>query len=401
MAVTAAPNGDLGESSGPKTEPQDFKVEVAYKQFCLRSQALEQKAKAKLQSELLEACFEQDLAPLYQQLCAEFGWSEDAERLQAMQSKNEAQLKELEDKITDADENLGDVEVRDAFLARADHLCRLGDREKALTAYEATLQKTAGVGLKLDILFSMLRLDIAAGEWTIFKDRLKQAKELCGKGGDWERKNRLKVYEALFLLATRDFKHAASLFLDSIATFTATELFPYETCIFYTVVTTLITLERPELKAKVIDAPEILTVIDSIPNLTPFLNCFYTCHYKGFFQAFAAVTDQIRGDMYLQPHLRYYIREVRNVAYAQFLESYKSVTIDSMAQAFGVTPDFIDRELVDFIVAGRLPAKIDKVSGVIETNRPDAKNAYYQQTIKQGDLLLNRLQKLAKIIDVE
>lgn len=31
MAVTAAPNGDLGESSGPKTEPQDFKVEVAYK----------------------------------------------------------------------------------------------------------------------------------------------------------------------------------------------------------------------------------------------------------------------------------------------------------------------------------------------------------------------------------
>lgn len=65
------------------------------------------------------------------------------------------------------------------------------------------------------------RLDIAAGEWTIFKDRLKQAKELCGKGGDWERKNRLKVYEALFLLATRDFKHAASLFLDSIATFTA------------------------------------------------------------------------------------------------------------------------------------------------------------------------------------
>lgn len=33
--------------------------------------------------------------------------------------------------------------------------------------------------------------------------------------------------------------------------------------------------------------------------------------------------------------------------------------------------------------------------------RPDAKNAHYQQTIKQGDLLLNRLQKLAKIIDVE
>ena len=49
------------------------------------------------------------------------------------------------------------------------------------------------------------------------------------------------------------------------------------------------------------------------------------------------------------------------VAFMQFLESYKSVTLSSMATAFGVSVDFIDQELVDFIVAGRLPAKIDKV----------------------------------------
>ena len=53
----------------------------------------------------------------------------------------------------------------------------------------------------------------------------------------------------------------------------------------------------------------------------------------------------------------------------QFLESYKSVTLQSMADSFGVSIDFIDRELSDFIVAGRLPAKIDKVAGIIETNR--------------------------------
>ena len=46
---------------------------------------------------------------------------------------------------------------------------------------------------------------------------------------------------------------------------------------------------------------------------------------------------------------------------AQFLDSYKSVTLSSMANAFGVSVDFIDGELVEFIVAGRLPAKIDKV----------------------------------------
>lgn len=40
-----------------------------------------------------------------------------------------------------------------------------------------------------------------------------------------------------------------------------------------------------------------------------------------------------------------------------------------------------------------------QVAGVIETMRPDAKNAQYQAAIKQGDLLLNRLQKLSKVID--
>ena len=41
----------------------------------------------------------------------------------------------------------------------------------------------------------------------------------------------------------------------------------------------------------------------------------------------------------------------------------------AVADAFGVTADFMDRELSEFIVAGRLPAKIDKVAGVVETNR--------------------------------
>lgn len=40
-----------------------------------------------------------------------------------------------------------------------------------------------------------------------------------------------------------------------------------------------------------------------------------------------------------------------------------------MAASFGVSTDFLDRELAEFIVAGRLTAKIDKVAGIVETNR--------------------------------
>ncbi len=60
---------------------------------------------------------------------------------------------------------------------------------------------------------------------------------------------------------------------------------------------------------------------------------------------------------------------MRLVAYAQFLESYKSVTMESMATAFDVGLPFLDEEISGFICAGRLSAKIDKVAGIIETRR--------------------------------
>jgi 26S proteasome regulatory subunit N7 len=61
---------------------------------------------------------------------------------------------------------------------------------------------------------------------------------------------------------------------------------------------------------------------------------------------------------------------------------------------------FLHRELSRYIAAGRLHCKVDKVGGVVETNRPDSKNWQYQATIKQGDILLNRVQKLSRVINI-
>ena len=92
---------------------------------------------------------------------------------------------------------------------------------------------------------------------------------------------------------------------------------------------------------------------------------------------------------------------MRLVAYKQFLESYKSVTIKSMAYNFGVSIEFIDKELSAFIAAGKLACVIDKVEGVIESTRGDKRvEAQYQKMIKKGDGLLNRMQKLGRALDV-
>lgn len=81
-----------------------------------------------------------------------------------------------------------------------------------------------------------------------------------------------QVYEALSLISVRDFKAAAALLIDSVATFTAAEICPYERFICYAVLSAQLALDRPTIKAKVVDAPEILAVINSLPHINTFLN---------------------------------------------------------------------------------------------------------------------------------
>lgn len=79
------------------------------------------------------------MAPFYEQVCNQLGWQVDLPFLQSMKDKNAAELVKLEatikgtcfistyfDNVKDAVENLGESEIREAHLAKAEHLCRTG-----------------------------------------------------------------------------------------------------------------------------------------------------------------------------------------------------------------------------------------------------------------------------------
>ena len=224
--------------------------------------------------------------------------------------------------------------------------------------------------------------------------------KFADESGDWDRRNRLKVYNALGKILARDIKGAASLLIDCIATFSCSEMCSYTEFVMYTMISNLLHVSRTELKAKIVDGPEILAVASEIPIVSKLVNALYECNYKVYLEAMVEVQPVLVADRFLQPHCGYIMRELHVLGYKQFLDSYKSVTLESMANSFGVGTEFLDLQLSRFIAAGRLTAKIDKFGGVVETNRPDLKNAQYRDMIQKGDLLLNRIQKLARVVDV-
>ena len=276
-----------------------------------------------------------------------------------------------------------------------------------MAAHEALLEKTSILGTKIDLVLAIIRIGLFFGDKLLVKKQIDRAKTLVEGGGDWDRRNRLKAYQGLHLLTIRSYNLAAPLLLDSLSTFTSYELCSYSSLVVYAVLAGSVSLKRVDFKSKVVDAPEIKAIIGSgedklaafsgtasagpgagdeemsgdaggdtssatpapastVVNLTTLgsatdsqgeteapvdftplaglVKSLYSGQYQDFFLALAAVEERFLSlDRYLYEHKGWFVREMRLRGYQQLLQSYRVVGLKSMATAFGVSVDFLDR----------------------------------------------------------
>ena len=133
----------------------------------------------------------------------------------------------------------GDQDVRDATIDKAHYLAQIGDKDESIKIFgtgKFSIQTTRWVlylelilsfrskqslicffivfqedkkvplGVKLDVTFSLLRIGLFYNDRTLIVENVKKARKMIDDGGDWDRRNRLKVYEGLYKLTIRDFK---------------------------------------------------------------------------------------------------------------------------------------------------------------------------------------------------
>ena len=327
----------------------------------------------------------------------------DEQMYEELKTNNEEELESIRKEESEAEEKAGDTEIQAARAKRAEFYTRVCDRDQALSSFEALFEKTGILGMKIDIVFAIIRIGLFFGDKVLVKKNVSRANTLVESGGDWDRRNRLKAYQGLHLLTIRSHSLAAPLLLDSLSTFTSYELCSYSSLIIYALLAGTVSLKRVDFKAKVVDAPEIKAVVGSSDdrlaaltgatssgpgagdeemadadtssttpapaavNLTalaqggsteledaqeavdfkPLANLvssLYSGNYKSFFAALSRVEQEfLNQDRYLAEHKAWYVREMRLRAYQQLLQSYRVVELQNMARDFGVTVDFLDR----------------------------------------------------------
>ena len=153
----------------------------------------------------------------------------DRTLLDEMVKANEEELKKLNERLAEAGRTEGESEISDALKARANYLTRIGDKvgpysyyhfplfhclrnaqDQAVAAQLLALEKTPGLGSRIDIVLTLVRIGFFFGEYVVACFSLScltfSFDRLIEQGGDWDPRNRLKVYRGLYLMSIRQFK---------------------------------------------------------------------------------------------------------------------------------------------------------------------------------------------------
>merc|ERR1711935_657767 len=111
------------------------------------------------------------------------------------EEKNKLKLQELEKAVEDAKENSGDMEVLDARFEIARFAAKSLSKDEALDAYKVILDlPKLSSGKTMDALMESARVASFHGDAKKNTELVEKIAKLADESGDWDRRNRLKVY---------------------------------------------------------------------------------------------------------------------------------------------------------------------------------------------------------------
>ena len=120
--------------------------------------------------------------------------SSNSSLISTLSAKNDAELESMDKKLKDAEENLGDSEISELLRSKAMYLCRIGDKvglaqgvkvsvanahsqERAIPALDKALEKTAGLGARIDLVLAMVRMGLFYSDSALVTANITRATE--------------------------------------------------------------------------------------------------------------------------------------------------------------------------------------------------------------------------------
>ncbi|WUR04206.1 proteasome subunit RPN7 (RPN7) [Vairimorpha necatrix] len=283
---------------------------------------------------------------------------QDLKTIQTTKQEKLNHLLELKDKDP---ENISYIKSLDIQIAEL--FAQFLDTEEALEIFKNILKDESSFSLQMDIYLCRIRIGMLIKNKKLVEENVNLANDCCELGCDWDRRNKFKIYKAIYNLKKGDFNSAAFLFSESLPSFEKNEVVDFKNAVNYLIFSGLLTFERSNIKKLLLECPEVLE-IGSVESIQ-LIKSMYECNYYEFLPNLYKYLMTVKDDFYCQNFVDFFCKEMKIKIYKQLLDSYQSIDLRNMANLFGIQADYLENDLGTYIVEKRLNCKIDRISYTI------------------------------------
>ncbi|KAJ8900387.1 hypothetical protein K2173_025027 [Erythroxylum novogranatense] len=146
----------------------------------------------------------------------------------------------------------------------------------------------------------------------------------------------------------------------------------------------LASLDRSELKAKVIDNVNFRNFLELVPEVRELIHDFYSSRYASCLDYLENLKANLLLDIHLHDHVEVLYDQIRCKALIQYTHPFLSVDLRMMANAFKTTVAGLEKELEALITDNQIQARIDSHNKILYARHADQRNATFQRVLQTG-----------------
>ncbi|ETI25908.1 hypothetical protein G647_02685 [Cladophialophora carrionii CBS 160.54] len=316
------------------------------------------------------------------------------------EKKNNAETARLENELKGYKNNLIKESIRMGNEDLGTHYYTIGDLNNAVKAYSRMRDYCTTAAHIASTAFRIIAVAIEQRNWLAVQSQVHKVRNIQLKPEESAR-NQPKIQAAMGLqqMSTFDYHEAAISFIHTDPSLgdTYRDVVTSNDIAVYGGLCALASMSRAELQSKVLENSNFRNFLELEPHIRRAITFFCGSKYSQCLDILESYRADYLLDIYLQPLVADIYKRVRTKSIVQYFQPFSKVTLASMEKMFGspthssgATDEASARrvfleEIIALIEDGRLDARIDMESGVLEAVQHNQRAEAQQSALDMVD----------------
>ncbi|KAI0342371.1 hypothetical protein BDW22DRAFT_1357693 [Trametopsis cervina] len=200
--------------------------------------------------------------------------------------------------------------------------------------------------------------------------------------------SKLDLATAISHLGQGTYDKAATFFLKvgsikSLEHWATTLVSPSDIAIYGTLCS-LASFPRSIIKSHLLDNDTFGVFVEQEPYVRELVEAYMASKFKAVLEILERYSTRHYIDLFLGSHVLNLTNLIRSRALVLYFQPFASVKLESLASAFGWTPEYLEQQVVGLIQAGEIQARVDRQNKILKAKDTDQRSALYARAIKAG-----------------